>query len=261
MTPELQSILEEHGFNSDILLFGSANKHPLQWISLNRDLIGGSVSKIHFSAPPFSGNVALIAAETPFNNTLMFPEDQFFISIDQRKEKHHILSMLRDISQASNVFGHIEASFVGSGYHIDCVRGNFATGLEGKQIRYQSSNTEANRLSDSPETDIKNQRMNSKIQSAKFGLTITGADGLVISKSESNRVIVAHYGRLAAHPASLHFSERGLQLVDTNRQQIILVNSQELQDKIKVPLADNNVFIVYDKTGILEWHRLDNITD
>lgn len=261
MTPELQSILEEHGFNSDILLFGSANKHPLQWISLNRDLIGGFVCKIHFSAPPFSGNVALIAAETHFDNTLTFPEDEFFISIDQRKEKLHLLSLLRDMSQVLNAFGHVEASFIGSGYHIDCVRGNFATWLEGKQIRYQSSNTETDRLADFPKADIKNQRMKSKIQSAKFGLTITGADGLVISKSESNKVIVAHYGRLPRYPTSLQFSKQGLKLFDKNRQQIILVNSQELQDRVKMPLAENNVYISYDKTGILEWRELENKKD
>ncbi|WP_315923122.1 hypothetical protein [Mesorhizobium sp. SP-1A] len=252
------SLLEGHGFNSNIFLFGSANSNPTAWLGFNLDTIGGIVATIHFSAPNLSGRIAVIASESPSLETLSCPSDGLFIQIERNPERSHIKSLSDGMSRLSHPMGHLEASFIGGGYHLDFIRGNFAT--------FENSDTQRFPPLSSPpalESSIRHSptngnlpRIKSKVQEAKFGVKISGVEGLIISVAEDGQLLIAHDGSIHTTPTSATIDRDGLHAHSADGDLVFSVFSPELFSKTKTPLSESPYFVAFDGKEILEWREL-----
>lgn len=252
------SALEAHGFNSNIFLYGSSNANPTAWLGFNLDTIGGLVGTIHFSAPSLIGRIAVIASEIPSLQSLTCPSDGLFIQIERNLERTHIKALSDGMSRLSHPMGHLEASFIGGGYHLDFIRGNFAT--------FENDDTQRFPPLPTPQvlkpstmhlpTNGNLPRIKSKVQEAKFGVKISGVEGLVVSVDESGRLLIAHEGSLLTMPTSVTVNQDGLHAHSADGNRVFSVYSPELMAKIEAPLAKSPYFVAFDGKEILEWREL-----
>lgn len=252
------SILEEHGYNSDIFLFGDANVHPMKWFDLIAFKIGGIVSRIHFCAPNLIGLLALIRAETP-SSSLSFPDDTFFSHIDRSIKRYHLKSIIDGVCCLRHDTGHLEASFIGDGYHLDFVRGNFA------QLENENTHIFPAAMAKSVEethlplaiNPAGASRFASKINEAKFGVRINGTNSLIVSISENGNILVASNSKCDRIPFCINVDQDGIHAYDDIGGPIFDVFSPELIAHVKMPLSSPIYFAAYNELKILEWHRFN----
>jgi len=252
------SVLEAHGFNSNIFLFGVANSNPTAWLDFNLNTIGGIVATIHFSAPNLSGRIAVIASESLSLETLLYPSDGLFTQIERNPERSHIKSLSDGMCRLCHPMGHLEASFIGGGYHLDFIRGNFATFENDDTQRFpplSSPSALEFPIRHSP-TNGNLPKIKSKVQEAKFGVKISGVEGLIISVAEDGQLLIAHDGSIHTTPTSATIDGDGLHAHSAGGDLVFSVFSPELFPKIKTPLSESPSFVAFDGMEILEWREL-----
>jgi hypothetical protein len=252
-------ILEEHGYNSSIFLFGEANIHLMDWLRFNAGKIGGIVSKIHFNAPSFIGHIALISSETQTSASSTYPGSSFFNYLDRTPERNHVKSIVDVLSSLSNDTSPIEASFIGNGYHLDFFRGNFAVQNNDNIHKFSSLETSSTELKhrkislDQP----RSPKITSRINEVKYGIKISGATSLLVSVSENGSIIVVSDHQCSKIPTSMLVNQDGIQAFDMIGDTIFQVSSPELTQSIRTPLSAPLFFTTLDNNELLEWHQFN----
>lgn len=256
MPTAIKSILEDHGFNGDVFLFGTANLKPIRWLEFNQKQIGGFVGRLHFTAPALSGLAALIASDDTANCEIHIPDGLLLDSLSHFPEKQHIKSIIHGFREAAAPNAQIEASFVGSGYHLDFMRGNFAIPNNNNQTRFPSTLANQATLSLETNSSTPTSRIKSKVQLAKFGVQLDGVEGLIISISASGGILIACHGPASEAPSAISIGKDGIILFDQQNRHLTIVNSPELQSKIKAPLAKLPYYLCFNNKEVMEWRKL-----
>lgn len=252
-------ILEEHGYNSSIFLFGDAHIHPMDWLRFNVGKIGGIVSKIHFSAPSFIGHIALISSETQASAFASYPGASFFNYLDRTPERNHVKSIVEILSNLSNDTSFLEASFIGNGYHLDFIRGNFAVQNNDNIDKFAALETSIPEIKHNKivlDQSI-SPKITSRINEVKYGVRIYGANSLIVSVSENGSIIVVSDCKCSKVPTSMLANKDGIHAFDILGDIIFQVSSPELTQSIKTPLSAPLFFTTLDNNELKEWHQFN----
>lgn len=237
-------LLETHGFNSNIYLFGAANSFYKEWIFLNLKEIGGIVGTLHFSAPQLVGKIAAISQDADSSTTPpSFPDNEFFLSIRKTKEKHHIESIAKTLHQISEHC--LEASFIGSRYHMDAKRKNYAI-INGNDINRYADTTEATLL----KKETYRSPIRRKINEFKYSVTVEGLDGLIISINQEGDILFAHFGENTIDVKNIILDANKISGIDAVGSYVFSIASPYLSDILPTKHNPVSKFICFSGSTI-----------